>query len=264
VAVGDGGYSRLWVFDLAHGTRKQITFSKYDYGSPVWSADGAHILFARKEEHYSLNQVDSLGAERERLILDTGSDTWPLDMSLDGQFVLYGEGLIIGRARSRIWVYPMSGKSRPYRLLEGEAIEGDAKFSPNGRWVAYTSNESGRDEVYVIPFVATQRSTQAANATSLGKWQLSNSGGRAPRWRQNSKELFYLAQDNTLTAVPISIRGSTFAFEAGLPLFRANPGFYRISYDVSPDGSRFIVNTAPQERTAPITVVENWVFDMPK
>ena len=115
--------------------------------------------------------------------------------------------------------------------------------------------------MYVIPFVEPRYARPVEQAFSSEKWQISNSGGRAPRWSQNKKELFYLAQDNMLMAVDLSIRGSSFAFEPGRPLFRANPGFYRISYDVSPDGSRFIVNTAPQERTAPITVVENWVTD---
>ena len=263
VGIADGGYSRLWVYDLTQNGRKQITFSKYDYGSPIWSADGANIFFSGKRDHYNIYQVDRQGAESERLVLDTGSDTWPLDVSPDGRFLLYGEGVNIGRVRSQIWIYPLTG-IHPFRVLQGQAIEADAKFSPDGHWIAYTSNESGRDQVYVIPFAESRYTRPAEKAVTSEKWQISNSGGRAPRWSQNKKELYYLAQDNRLMAVGLSIRGSSFAFEPGRPLFRANPGFYRISYDALPDGSKFVINTAPQERTAPITVVENWLSDFSK
>lgn len=185
-------------------------------------------------------------------------------MTPDGRFLLYGEGVNIGRVHSQLWVYPLIGNRRPFRLFHGDAIERDAKFSPDGQWIAYTSNESGRDEVYVVPFVAPQSSTQPENALSSGRRQISNSGGHTPKWNQNKNELFYLAQDNTLMAVTLSIRGSTFAFETGRPLFRANPSFYSLAFDVSPDGRRFIINTAPQEKTAPITVVDNWLSDFSK
>ena len=156
----------------------------------------------------------------------------------------------------------MSGERRQFRLLAGEAREGEAQFSPDGRWVAYTSNESGRDEIYVVPFPSSIGSEGTHSAALRGKWKISDAGGHAPRWRRNGKELFYLASDNTVMAVPVSMRSSKFEFEPARPLFRANPGFYSVSYDVSPDGNRFVVNTAPEERTAPITVVENWLSDM--
>lgn len=261
VGIGHGGYSSLWVYDLVHGGRMQITFNKYDNGTPVWLRRSNRILFTSKRQHYSIYEVDSRGAEPERLLLDAGSDIWPLDISPDERFLLLGRGPVIGKAKSQIWVYPMSGGDQPFRLLEGEAREGEAQFSPDGRWVAYTSNESGRDEIYVVPFPASLTSSQTHSAALQGKWEISIAGGRAPRWRRNGTELFYLASDNTVMAVPISTRHGRFAFESARPLFRANPGFYRVSYDVSPDGSKFIVNTAPEERTAPITVVENWLSD---
>ena len=113
----------------------------------------------------------------------------------------------------------------------------------------------------MVPFVAPQSSGQTKNILSNGKWQISNSGGHALKWNQNEKELFYLGRDNKLMAFTLSIRHSTFAFDTGRALFQANPSFYRLAYDVMPDGRRFIINTAPQEKTAPITVVENWLSD---
>lgn len=262
VGIGNGGYSNLWVYDLVRGGRMQITFSKYDNGSAAWLPQNDRILFAAKRQHYSIYGVDARGAEPEHLLLDTGSDSWPLAVSPDARFLLFGRGLTIGKAKSQIWVYPMSGEHQPFRLLAGDAREGEAQFSPDGHWVAYTSNESGRDEVYVVPFPASFNPGQARSAALQGKWQISIAGGHAPRWRRNGRELFYLASDNSVMAVPVSARNGKFALESARPLFQANPGFYSVSYDVSPDGNRFIINTAPEERAAPITVVANWLSDL--
>lgn len=258
------GYGSLWVYDLASSVRAQITFGKNDKGTPIWSRDDTQIVFAGKRQHYSLYQVDSSGAEQERLILDTGNDTWPYDLSPDGRFLLFGQGLNIGRAQSQLWVYPIKEGTKPFRLLEGESVEVDGQFSPNGRWVAYSSNQSGRDEVYVVPFPAL--SSDRKNVVAGRKWQVSLSGGHQPRWRRDCKELFYMAADNTLIAVPVMSRGSKFEAGPAHPLFRTNPPLTsdHFSYDVLPGGSRFIVNTAAPERAAPITLVENWLSDFKK
>jgi DNA-binding winged helix-turn-helix (wHTH) protein/Tol biopolymer transport system component len=266
VSSGSYVYGNLWVLDLDRGVRMQITSPKFDSTSPIWSLDGTQIFYGGKRQHYSLYQANSSGAGQERLILDTGSDTWPLDLSPDSRFLLYGQGLNIGRLQSQLWVYPMSGNGSPFRLLEGEAVEADGQFSPDGRWVAYSSNESGRDEVYVIPFHRPSTSSERRNAAVSSKWQISLAGGHQPRWRRDGRELFYLAADNTLVAIPVTSRGSMFKIGGPHSLFRANPLLqtYNFYYDVSSDGRRFVINTAAQERTAPITLVENWPSDFRK
>jgi hypothetical protein len=153
-----------------------------------------------------------------------------------------------------------------FRLLEGEGVEGSGQFSPDGRWVAYTSKQSGLDQVNVVPFLGPASQSVKNTAPAKEKWQISLSGGRQPRWRRDGKELFYVAADNMITAVPVNIRGSKFDIGTPHPLFRATPlldNFY-YSYDVSPDGNRFIINTAAEERSAPITLVENWPSDFKK
>jgi DNA-binding winged helix-turn-helix (wHTH) protein/Tol biopolymer transport system component len=264
---GGYGYVNIWIYDIARGGPMQVTSSKFDNTTPVWSADGANIFFAGKRQHYSIYKVDSSGATPEQLIVDTGSDSWPLDVSPDGRFLLYGQGVNIGRIRSQLWVYPLGGNESPFRLLEGGNVEANGQFSPDGRWVAYSSNQSGRDEVYVIPFRRRPTSPSERKTSAVTeKWQISLSGGRQPRWRRDGKELFYVAPDNTLTAVPVT--GMSSKFNMGTPrrLFQSNPlqESYYVYYDVSPDGSRFIINTAAQERTAPITLVENWLSDFKK
>lgn len=141
-----------------------------------------------------------------------------------------------------------AGKAAPY--LHGPFNEDQARFSPDGRWVAYISDESGRYEVYVQPFPATG-----------GKWQISRNGGAQPVWRRDGRELFYLASDGTLTVVPVS---SGVAFEAGAPspLLKtviSQPTGIRSQYAVSADGRRFLILAPAGESTGPsLTVVVNW------
>jgi Tol biopolymer transport system component len=257
-----GSYSDLVVYDLVRDSQTQITFNASDNTSPIWAHDDTRILFSGKRQHYSLYQTDPIRSGQEQLILDTGSDTWPLDLSSDGRYLLYGQGLNIGRARSQLWIYPMDGKGPPFPLLGSRAVETDGQFSPDARWVAYTSNESGTDEIYVVPFHG--RPISPSDTGVSGKWQLSISGGRWPRWRRDGRELFYMALDNRLMVVRVSSSGSKFQIGKALALFQANPAFYSFSFDVSPDGNRFIVNTAAPEITAPITLVENWPSDFAK
>lgn len=260
------GYGKVWVYDVLRGGRMRITAGEYGSGTPIWSRDGTHILFTGKRQHYSIYSVDTVRAEQERLILDTGIDTWPLDLSPDGHFLLFGQGDDVSRVQSRVWVYPMRGNRAPSRLLEGDTIESGAQFSPDGRWVAYSSNDSGTPEVYVIPFHPPLEANSGSKITVTRKWQISLAGGVQPRWRRDGSELFYLAPDNTLMATPVSSRAAEFEAGTPHPLFHAqtSPLTYLFCYDVSPDGSRFIINTTTQEGRGPITLVQNWPSDFRK
>ena len=258
VGIGEGGYSNLWVYDLLRQVRTPITFTKFDHGSPIWSVDGKQLIFASKRKYYTIARTEPSGGGSEQPLFDAGTDSWPLDLSNDGRYLLYGQGINIGRSKSQLWVYPTKGDGSPYRLLTGDSVETDGQFSPDGRWVAYVSNLAGREEVYVVPFRAHSSSSREALTESV---QVSLAGGRAPRWRSDGKEIFYLRPDKTLTSVRITPRGAKLGLEEPHALFRMNPGYYIFPYDVSPDGKRFIVNTATPEKAAPITLVENWQSD---
>jgi eukaryotic-like serine/threonine-protein kinase len=258
-----GNYGDLWVFDLARGVRTRITFDDADNAGGIWSHDGKRILLgARGRYYYSIYETDSSGGGNKRLILDAGGNAGPIGLSPDGRFLLYGRDDVPGLTQGRLWVYPMSGQSPPFPLLE-RGTQLDGQISSDGRWVVYTSNESGRNEVYVVPFRPPPQSSTPRSADSYGKWQISTSGGQQPRWRRDGRELFYVAADNTLMSVPVTSSGSRFEVGAAHPLFRANLDLGFV-YDVSPDGSRFIMNTAAPETTAPITLVENWPSDFAK
>lgn len=253
LGVGDGGYSNIWMYDFSRDSRRQVTFGKFDHGSPVWAGQNK-LFFSSKRKHYSVYSGSMDQSQGERLILETGTDSWPLDLSPDSRYLLYGSGLGIGQAKSQLWIYPIAQHRQPFRLLSGNDVETCAQFSPNGRWVAYTSNRSGRNEVYVMPF-------QGISSSSVDSWQVSVGGGTSPKWRRDGIELFYLAADNFLTSVSVRYEGRKVIFGAAHPLFHVDPAFPLCSYDADATGTRFLVNSAAQERTSPITLVGNWQSD---
>jgi dipeptidyl aminopeptidase/acylaminoacyl peptidase len=153
-----------------------------------------------------------------------------------------------------LWVLPLSGDRKPIPFLKTQFNESDAQFSPDSRWVAYESDESGKYEVYVSPFPG-----------SGGKWQISTAGGIYPRWRRDGAEILYLTSDNKLMAAAVSGKGSSFEAGAIKLLFqtRAING-WGSPYGVPADGQRFLINTAPEQSSAPITVVFNWTAELKK
>ena len=164
-----------------------------------------------------------------------------------------------------MWVLPLQGDRKPLPLLRTEFDELDGRFSPDGHWVAYVSNESGRYEVYVRPFAPDPLPQGISNAGV--KWLISGNGGTSPMWRQDGKELYYIDLDGKLIAVTISA-GS--GFQAGVPkvLFQAppvgaqKPGMAR--WAPSPDGKRFLFLVPEKQEAAPLTVVLNWQAGLKK
>ena len=177
-----------------------------------------------------------------------------MDWSPDGRFLFYR--MTGAKTGFDLWALSLNG-GRTFPVVETEFAEKEAQFSPDGKWFAYQSNESGRFEIYIRPFL---------DIGGARYGPISSNGGTQVRWRRDGKELFYLGLDNTLMAVPIAVASGGQRIEAGtaVPLFRANPiGSNPEStvrpqqYAVSPDGQRFLVNTTA-EVTSPITVILNW------
>jgi Tol biopolymer transport system component len=235
----------IWLMDFDRGGLSRFTFDEeHDWG-PVWSPDGTRIAFTRGGGLY----VKSLtGAAMEESLLRTPSNKMVQDWSNDGRFLLYYE--TGPKTGADLWALDMTGPERKPRLVTNTMFdERSGQFSPDGRWVAYETNESSRVEVMVQSF-----------PQPTGKWQVSTGGGFQPRWRADGKELYFIAPDGKLMAVPIAVRGST--VEAGKPsaLFQTrvldgiNP--FKPQYAVSRDG-RFLINM-PALEAAPITLVLNW------
>jgi eukaryotic-like serine/threonine-protein kinase len=240
--------SDVWTYDLQRNSLNRLTFDPSVDAAPVFSPDGKQILFASSRDHlFKVYLKNTDGTQQEKLLPVNGPDRYdryPSDWSRDGRYILYTYGTDLWVAESPDW------RTRPF--VQGHGAVKNAQFSPDERWVAYASSESGRWEVYVTSF-----------PDARGKWQVSTAGGTQPRWRGDSKELFYLAADGKIMSVSVA-GGPTFDAGTSVALFQANPRVLvatsdRVSYDVSKDGQRFLINTQQRNSDAqPMTVVLDW------
>jgi serine/threonine protein kinase len=249
----------IWRMDLTNGERRRLTFDPAIDVNQIWSPDGSRILFgSNRDGPLDVYQRLSSGAgTEERWLQIPGSTVVPKDWSVDGRFVILTVPDL--NSRNQVWVRPLFGDRKPKAFVETAATNDYARFSPDGKWIAYASNESQKFEVYVQTF-----------PTGNGKWQVSTNGGVQPRWRRDGKELFYLASDRKLMAVPVR-SGSSFEFGVPVPLFAtktvggsAFSSGYSHQYDVTPDGQRFLLNTEADGSATPITVVLNWTAPLKK
>ncbi|MCZ6878202.1 MAG: protein kinase, partial [Acidobacteria bacterium] len=241
----------VWTYELDRGVLSRLTFDAARDFEPVWTADGQRVIFSSAQARGAVNlfwkPVDGSG-EAEQLANSEYSQT-PYSVTPDGAILGFSErALDTGRD---IWVLQLDGDSRAEPFLRTPFDESEPAFSPDGHWIAYVSNESGRNEIYVLPFPGSGR-----------KWQISTEGARAPRWAPSGHELFYLNGDQMMV-VPVTIGDS---FQAGTPraLFsHVHPGGPPPAYSVSPDGKRFVMlQPNEQEEAAQINVVLNWFEEL--
>ena len=261
----------LWLLDSSRSAASRFTFGfpatcSSVQRSPVWIPDGSRLIFEGTLKGTSgiFQKLASGAGDAEQLL--NGPGNCPTDISRDGRFLLYERQDPM--TRFDMWVSPLFGDKKPIPFLQTEFDESHGSFSPDARWVAYTSNESGRPEVYVQPFSAGGGSTPAGSGPQAGKWQISTNGGMTPQWRRDGKELLYLSQGKLMSvevnAVP--------HFEAGTPRLLFEPrvgvphGMYPGDhYRVSADGQRFLIIKRKGDTSAPaITVVENWTAGLKK
>jgi dipeptidyl aminopeptidase/acylaminoacyl peptidase len=258
VDASAGNNHDLWVFDLVRLTESRFTFSQGLDDDPVWAPDGNSIIFDSNPDGASnIHRKISTGAEREELLLKSSVGNFPLDYSSDGRYILYTQQVdASGTANSSLWVLPLTGDRKPVRITRGETNVSTGKFSPDARWLVYASNESGREEVYVQAFPATQ-----------GKWQVSTAGGGAPQWSKDGTEIFYISPSRKLMVVGVQTIGGSVELGIPKPLFETDVDRFSAPnrYAVTRDGQRFILNL-PSEGAAslPLTVVLNWTEEMEK
>ena len=261
-AVRDGNATSpgdIWTLDFARGVRTRFTFRQSPGSAPVWSPDGSRIAFAAGNLEDTLYEKASSGAGDEKeLFKKSGEIKIPTSWSRDGRFLLYNT-LTVPKTGQDLWVLPLEGDRKSVLLLGTEFNEREGSFSPDMRWIAYTSSESGRPEVYVRPFTASGASgSSGAPSFGQGKWQISKDGGGLAKWRADGKELIFRAPNGSPMAVDVTTTGA--AFQAGVPkqLFALTPNVG--DWDVTADGKRFLAAVPPVQQTAqtPITVVLNW------
>ena len=246
VAAGiEEGDSQIWIYDLSRDTLTRSTFEGTGNVDPIWTPDGKRIVFKGNRNRLFWQPADGSGSVEELTSVELSSNNVPGSWSPDGQELALTQDL----ATRKIWILPLKDR-KPRLFVDSPSYETAPRFSPDGHWIAYASNESGRFEIYVRPYPGPG-----------GKWQISTEGGTEPVWNPKGRELFYRNGQKMMavdfTALPTFSAGKPRMLFEGpyVPTPRSFP-----DYDVSPDGQRFLMLKAPEQAQAPaqINVVLNW------
>jgi eukaryotic-like serine/threonine-protein kinase len=250
-AMGPAANWDIWILDVARGSSTRFTFDPARDDFPAWSPDGKNIAFSsNRSGQMDLYIKPADGSGEEKLLLKTDEPKTVDRWTKDGRFLLFSS--IGPKTAEDLWALPFPGEAKPVSLLQTPFRELVARVSPDGRWLAYTSDESGSPENYVRPF------TPEAPAGTGAKWMVSKGGGIRPIWRPDGKELFYVTVGGQVMAVNID---TSKGFQAGMPrrMFTAPPTTTAASWDLSPDGKRFLFVAPPNTgRVVPFTVIVNW------
>jgi Tol biopolymer transport system component len=248
-----GGEVTVWLLDIPRQVRTRFSFARSLSFAPVWSPDGKHIVFGTwiaRGINGGVYIKPSDGSSPERLLYE--GQAWPNAWSRDGRYILMrnvgSDGL------PQLWAMPMQGNRKPFPVVQAPSFHiGWGDFSPDGKWVTYDSDESGKPQVYVSPFPGPG-----------GRWQVSTDGGTQPLWR--GKEIFFL-NGGKVWAADVEEQGPGVRLGTAHVLFsppyQGNPGHW---WDVSRDGKRFVINvsTQPQESNEPLNLVVNWTAELKK
>jgi Tol biopolymer transport system component len=249
------GGEDIWLFDLARGVKTRFTFGPNLNDDPVWSPDGGRIAFdSNRGGTYAIFAKPSNGATKEELLFADPAVKFTTDWSPDGQNVLFDREDPAQKTKTDVWVLAMSGGHKAWPLVAGDFDEHYGVFSPDGKWVAYVSNESGKSEVYAVAF-----------PHPVARFQVSTGGGTDPQWRHDGKEIFYVDPDSKIMAVDLTSRGDSLQLGTPHMLLQA-----RLQTNLDPpyaataDGKRFLANELPPNSASSLQVVFNWDAEVKK
>lgn len=236
------GNTDIWLVD-ARGVLRRLTFDPAVEGAPTFSPDGRRIAYASDPADglWDIYERPADGTGAEALLLKTPENENPLDWSPDGRFLLFLKQS--AKTDLDVWALPLTGDKKPFPIAQSPFNETPARFSPDGRWVTYNSTESGRVEVYAVPFPGPG-----------ARVQLSVGGGFRPQWRRDGRELFYQVQGKGVVAVPVEARGSGLVTGAPRVLFNDSGVLEVVS---SPDGQRFLIVKKVSD-VSPVSILLNW------
>ncbi len=248
----------VWLIDLKRGAHIRFTTDPSNDSFPVWSPSGDRVAFISTREGLNgIYQKPSSGAGAEEALVTSRELKYTPDWSPDGRFIMYSQ--LNPNTRRDLMLLPLTGERKPEPFLQADFAEIQPRFSPDGRWVAYVSNETGQFEVYVQSF-----------PRSGGKWPVSVGGGSQPQWRADGREIYYYSPERKLMAVEVNGSGSTLQVAQPQPLFEMRAGGAGVDlgfpgsgyYDAARDGKRFLVASRPEiSETQQIYVVVNWTAD---
>jgi serine/threonine protein kinase len=245
----------IWLMSLLDGALRRFTFDPSNDGNAAWSPDDRRILFtSNRKVHWDIYQKDVHGAGGDEIVVEDDNPKNVDHFSADGRYVVYTSSG--PQTQNDLWVLPLLEGRSPVPLLRTRFNEVQGQVSPDGRWLAFASNESGTLEIYVQPFPA-----------SGARWQISTNGGAQPAWRSDGKELFYMSGDKKLVAVEVKA-GSSFEPGVRKVLFQTRVSGLvnaRNHYTVTKDGQRFLINTLVQDAASqPYNVMLNWTRTLPR
>ncbi|MFN0103736.1 MAG: TolB family protein, partial [Bryobacteraceae bacterium] len=248
----DPSYSRLHLVTSGSGVTQRFTFGPGSDSSLVWHPSGRDIFFTRYDsvKRFLLSK-DSSGAGAEKVLLQKNSSMpSPTSVSPDGRWM-------IENSFGDIVLLPLSGEPKPIPFLNSPSNETNGMISPDGRWIAYRSDETGSNQIFIQPIPEVM-----GGPKDRGKWQISNEGGSTARWRKDSKELFYGQPDGKIMSVDITVSGN--ALQASPPKALFNTLGAAPVFDVTPDGQRFLVAEPEKNSEPPFTVILNWETSLKK
>jgi eukaryotic-like serine/threonine-protein kinase len=255
IDTGEGG-NNIWVFDLVHGTRNRVTFGNGINAGATWSPDDKSLIFSSgRSGMYQLYEQPADGSGEARRVTDSETTEVAGNWSRDGKYLAYtvpnpGNGF------SQIWLLPLSDGGKPHPLIQASYDVLNPAISPDSKWIAYSSNETGHNEVYVVPL-----------AGGAGKWQVSSGGGIEARWSASGDEICYLSPEGDLMVAQIKSAPNSIGVGKVTKLFHIgeNSALSIFRYDFPPDGKRFLIMTNGGPAHAdPLTVVANWTALLPK
>jgi eukaryotic-like serine/threonine-protein kinase len=269
ISMGDP-QADIWVFDLIRGSRTRLTFGGATHLAGSWSPDGQKVIYVRQEGATAITGTSlrarlATGGGQEEVLLDGTSPAAPLTLGMpqispDGRYLVHMKQT--GPTGAGIWALPLTGEDKTGEKKSFPVVQPpspqariiQSRLSPDGRWLAYSSTESGREEVYVTHFPSGE-----------GKWQVSQNGGTFPTWRGDSKEIWFAGTDSSINAATVNAKSTEFELDPLRRLFQAsylspvaNP------FDVAPDGQRVIFSTYPENTPTPLVLVTNWTSDLKK
>ncbi len=247
----DVGVNDIWVLDFARGVRTRLTFGPVQNTTPVWSPDGKWIAYASlRNGHSNLYRKRSDGSGAEEVLLENDQADTVEDWSPDGKYLLYSHGT--NGMDTQLWAVALEGERKPWMVVAHAAVLYGARLSPDGKWLAYESNESGTVQLYIVPFRGGQ-----------GKWQVTSQGSSGPAWTRNGKELFYM--DPGFNLYVISFKEVEGAPQLGapqqIPITTSAPTMF---FDVSPDGKKILIDNVAQQVSPSVTVVTNFAGSVKK
>jgi len=250
--------SGIWTFDLERNTKTRITFDQQAVAEPAWSPDGKMLVFTVASGlgggNLDIRTKASDGSGAEKTLSTVPHDYHFPGWSPDGKYLTYLVG--VGGKMVSLWAVPADGSGKPFTVLQPPSPQSNLynyQVSPNNRWVAYVSDESGTNELYVATF-----------PEGKGKWRVSTNGAAYPAWSGNGKELFFRNPTDDVLACTVTVKGSELAFGEPQRLFHASMPGIGNPYDIRADGQRFLINLGEEETPTPLELEINWPTELKK